>query len=290
MIKLLGDVFNLLLIQPLINYMVFLVRSLEWLRVPGVLGLSIIMLTLSVKLVLWRVSAKQIKEMKKSTETMNLLKPKLSELKKKHGQDKVAFAQAQSALFKEHGYSPAAGCLPNLILAVLIYPLYQIIQAFVDNAQGLSKINYFLYNKEWSLSHLPDPYFLGFNLSQKPSEFTTVGYLVLLVPLLTGVLQFFYSKMLTPKPVKPYPSDSKKEIMEKDENDDMSQAMQTQMQYMMPLMIAFFSWSFPIGLALYWNVLNIISMLQQYLVMGGSGFGGLLKGKEPVTKVKIERS
>jgi len=54
--------------------------------------------------------------------------------------------------------------------------------------------------------------------------------------------------------------------------DDFSSAMQTQMTYLMPVMIGFFSYSFPIGLSLYWNTFTIFGIIQQYRI---SGLGGL---------------
>lgn len=276
-----GDLFNLFLLQPLINYFVFILRLLEAIGIPGSLGLAVIIITLSIKFVLWKISDTQIRTMKKTSETMALIRPKLSELKKKHKDDKLAFAKAQQDLMKEHGYNPTAGCLPNLILAILIYPLYQVILAFVDPKNGIQRINYFLYDKSWSIDRLPDPNFLGLDLSKHPADFASAGWFLLLVPVVTGLLQFIYSKMISPAPVKEYPSDSKKEKEEKEEYDEMAQAMQGQMMYILPVMIGVFSWNFPIALALYWNVLNVISMVQQYLV---SGWGGL----ESISKLKLK--
>ena len=63
-------------------------------------------------------------------------------------------------------------------------------------------------------------------------------------------LQLVLSAMMAPQGVKPYPSDSPKEKKEKKVEEDMASAMQSQMLVMMPLMIRFFAFQFPIGLAL----------------------------------------
>src|SRR5205823_5033203 len=117
--------------------------------------------------------------------------------------DKLALNRAQMDLYKEHGVNPAGGCLPSILQILLIIPLYQVIQAFVDPAQGLHKINFFLYPFMPKLSQLPDPNFLGINLTQKPSDFINFAHginwayaPILLVPVLTGLLQFFLSKMM----------------------------------------------------------------------------------------------
>lgn len=274
----LGDIFNLLLLQPTINLIAVILRALEALQIPGALGLSIMLLTVIVKLITWPLTSQQIKASKKMAE----LKPHLDKLKEKHKGDQQAMAKAQMELYKEHGINPAGGCLPAIIQILLIYPLYQVIQAFFDPTLGLEKINYFLYSQSWRFTSLPDPHFLGLSLADKPSDFARAGAVVLVVPLLTAVLQLVLSKMMSPTPVKPYPTDTPSEVKEKIKEEDMATAMQSQMLVMMPIMIGFFAYQFPIGLSLYWNVLTIMGIYQQYRI---SGWGGLANWLNKLTSL-----
>jgi YidC/Oxa1 family membrane protein insertase len=266
-----GEIFNTLLLAPTINLVVFIIRVLEAAHIPSSLGFSIIIITLLVTLATWPFRNSQIKSAKKMTD----LKPHLDKLKEKH-KDKQALAQAQMALYKEHGVNPAGGCLPALIPIIVLLPLYQVILAFFEGQHGLERINYFLYNKSWMLNHLPDPHFFGINLANKPSEFAQVGILILLIPLVTAALTFLQTKMMAPKQIKEYPSDSPKEKKEKEGIEDATTAMQSQMTFMMPLMIGFFSWQFPVGLALYWNTLTLLGIFQQYRIYGWGGLEELL--------------
>ena len=60
------------------------------------------------------------------------------------------------------------------------------------------------------------------------------------------------------------------------------QAMQSQMSFMMPLMFAYLSFaSFPIGISLYWNALNLVSIYQQYKI---SGWGNVENWISKLTK------
>lgn len=270
--KLLGDIFNFFLLQPIINLVVLILYGLQSLHVPGAAGFSIILLTVVISLVTWPFRTKQIKSAKLMSEKMAELRPRINELKEKHKGDKLKFSQAQADLLKEHGVNPAAGCLPSIIPLLLIIPLYQVIFAFFEGAKGLEKINYFLYSKSWHLSAIPDLNFFGVNLATKPSDFATAGVFVLIVPLITAFLTLIQSLMMSPKKVKLYKSDSPKEVKEKEESEDMSVAMQKQMIFMMPVMIGFAAFSFPVGLALYWNTLTILGVIQQYKV---SGLGSL---------------
>ena len=248
-----GDIFNLIFLGPIINLLVFIFQTLQALHIPGALGFSIIILTVIIRVLVWPFMASQIKATKKMAE----LKPHLNELKKKHKDDKQALASAQMALYKEHGVNPAGGCLPALL-----------------------QIPVLLYSPSMKLPDYLDPNFLGVNLGLKPSEFGTHGVFLLLVPLITAILTFIQSKMAMPKAVKHYPSDSPKEEKEKEGFEESMGQVQSQMVFMMPLMIGFFAWQFPVGLAIYWNVYTILGILQQYQVTGWGGLESL------VTRVK----
>jgi len=268
-----GDIFNLFLLQPTLNLIVLILRTIQSLHLPGALGLSIILLTILVKLATWPFTNQQLKASKKMME----LKPHLDQLKIKHKDNKQGMAAAQMALYKEHGVNPAGGCLPAVIQILLIYPLYQVIQAFLDPAKGLERINFFLYDKSWHLTSLPDSHFFGVNLANKPSEFAQFGVFLLLVPIVTAALQFVLSKMMAPQGVPVRKDDKPKEVKEKVKEEDMATAMQGQMLIMMPAMIGFFAFQFPIGLALYWNTISILSIYQQYLITGWGGLSEWIK-------------
>lgn len=220
----------------------------------------------------------------RSAKKMAELKPHLDALKEKHGKDRQALAKAQMELYKQQGINPAAGCLPALIQIPILIALYQTILAVVGEAGGLSKINQALYIPSWGLNSSPDLYFLGLNLADKPASYLTKLFsspsleavVVILVPILTALLQFIQSKMMYPKPVKKYPSDSPKEKKEKASTEDAMVAVQGQMMYLMPLMIGYFAFSFPIGLALYWNTFTLFGIWQQYLISGLGGAADLL--------------
>ncbi len=280
--QIIGDIFNALFLGPVINLLVLILRILQSINLPGALGFSIIILTILVRILVWPFMSKQLK----SAQIMAKLKPELDSLKKTHEGDKQALSKAQMELYKQHGVNPAGGCLPTLIQFPVLIALYQSIFAlFNNNQQGLDHINNLLYIPSWHLTSPPDPNFLGFNLTHKPSEFSQVGYLVLLVPLLTALLTFIQSKMMSPQPIKEYPSDSPKEKKEKESSEDAMSAVQSQMIYMMPIMVGYFAFQFPVALAFYWNTLTLVGIFQQYLISGWGGLGSLLKKAQVYVKI-----
>lgn len=263
------DIFNIFLFGPVVNLLTAIIQGLQFLHIPGAFGFSIIVLTIIIRLAVWPLMASQLKSAKKMQE----LKPHLDALKVKHKGDKQALSAAQMALYKENGINPAGGCLPSLIQIPIIIALYQTIFAFFD-ANNLARINNALYIKDWSFTSPPNLNFFGINLAIKPSDFANAGVLLLLIPIITALLQLVQSKMMSPeKPLKEYPSDSPKEIKQKESTEDSMAMMQSQMMFMMPLMVGYFAFTFPIGVALYWNTFTVMGIIQQHKI---SGWGGLL--------------
>lgn len=294
-----GAIFNTFFLIPLINALIFFYKILNQAHIPGSLGFSIIILTILIRGILWPLTNSQLRSARKMAD----LKPHLDALKEKHT-DKAALQQAQMALYKEHGVNPAAGCLPVLVQFPILIALYQaIIHVFPIQAKnmagGLQWINSILYSDWLKLSAPPDPNFFGLNLANRPSQFGTVGIFILAVPLVTALLTFIQSRMMIPaKPLKLYPNDSPKEVKEKESFEDAMSSMQGSMMYMMPIMIGYFAFNFPAGLAIYWNMVTILGIVQQYLISGWGGMTEIFarigikvsaRNVESKTKVKVER-
>lgn len=255
--------FDVLLIHPILNILIVFYRVLNAIGIPGALGFSIILLTIVIRMALWPLTAAQLK----STQKMAALKPHMDKIKKDHGHDKIRHQQEISKLYKEHGVNPLAGCLPLILQIPVFIALYQVLLKIVDlkNGNFLDTINSQLYSPSLHLQELPSVNFFGFDLASKPNEWSQVGIFILIIPVVTGVLQFIQSKMLSPQTqgVKAIVKKKKDESME-----DTMASMQSQMTLILPLMIAFFSYGFPVGLSLYWNTFTTIGIIQQYKISG----------------------
>lgn len=208
------------------------------------------------------------------------LKPHLDVLKVKHKEDKAAMSAAQMALYKEHGVNPAGGCIPALIQLPVFIALANAIPMLFD-ANQLQKVNDLLYFPNLKLIAPPDPHFAGFSLGDKlidKTPFVGEWWVLMLIPIITMALSFIQSKMMLPvKPLQVRKEDSKVAIKEKEGVEDTMGAMQSQMMFMMPLMIGVFSYQFPVGLSLYWNIFTLVGIIQQYLIAGWGGFAPWIK-------------
>lgn len=274
-----GDIFNSIFLIPIINLLVGMYQALQFLHIPGSLGFALIILTVLIRFLVWPLMSSQIKATKKMAD----LKPLLDELKKTHKDDKKALAAAQMALYKDHGVNPAGGCLPALIQIPIFIGLYQAIINILPGTGGnLDWVNSILYFPQMHLKTFPNPDFFGLNLGVKPAEFTKLGPSLLLVPIATALLTFVQSKMTLPKPIKHHPDEPAKETKQKEQMEDTMTAVQSQMVYLMPIMIGYFAFQFPIGLAIYWNAYTILGIIQQYMLAGWGGLSDL------VSKFKVQ--
>lgn len=254
----------LLLSYPILNVLVLIYQTLFFLHLPFALGFSIIVLTIVIRLVLYPLTASQLKASKKMQEVA----PHIAKLKEKHKGDAKMIQSETMRIYKEFGINPAAGCLPILLQLPLIWALYQVLQDIVK--YSTAQINQVLYSDSLRLNKPWDTTFFGLPLAQNPAHLlSSLGPIVLLIPVLTGVFQFIQSKMMLP--VAPKKEEGKLKTTEK-KSDDFATAFQSQSLYIFPFMIGFLSYNFPIGLSLYWNTFTLFGIIQQYKI---AGLGGL---------------
>ena len=264
--EIIGQIGNALIVHPLTSILVAIYQVLNSLGIPYALGFSIIGLTIVIRLILYPLMSSQLRASKK----MQAVAPHISRIRHTHKGDSKRIQAETMKLYKEHGVNPFAGCLPALIQLPVLFGLYSVlIKIFnLKSADVIQEVNKLTYNFDFlKLKEAWDPTIFGISLGASPANLIRdFGILVFLVPLLTGLFQFIQSKMLyLPKP--PEDKDKKKE-------QDFATAFQSQATYIFPLMIAFFAFSFPIGLSLYWNTFTIFGIIQQYKIQG---LGGLEK-------------
>lgn len=233
--------FNTLFYTPLLNALVFLYHM-----VGNSFGLAIIALTVGLRLLLAPLTISSIKSQKKMMD----LQPKISELKKKHT-DKTELQKAQLELYKSHGVNPGAGCLPQILQIVILIALYQVFLKFLNGGTidgATVNMNFF-----WLNLAKPDPFYV--------------------LPILAGLTQLMYSLMLRPGTEHPHHAENQSKKDEKTEKNEMEmgQEIQNQMLFLMPIMTAVVSLRFPSGLALYWVVTTVFSVVQQWIITGPGG-------------------
>ncbi|HVF69103.1 MAG TPA: YidC/Oxa1 family membrane protein insertase [Xanthomonadales bacterium] len=265
------NIFITLVEQPLTNALVVIYNGLVSFNVPYALGFSIIALTAFIRLLLYPLTASQMKTQKK----MQDIAPHLNKLKEKHKGDMKGQQAATMALYKEHGLNPAAGCLPALLQLPIFFGLYGVLQKAVS-VKSIDEVNKLLYSDTLKLKSVWDTDFFGLPLGKTPGDlFAALGVAILLVPVVTGLLQFVQSKMMIAPKDKEQAKKTNLPAKTNDSKPDFASTFQKQTLYFLPIMIGVFSYGFPLGLSLYWNTFTLFGIIQQYMV---SGWGGLKDG------------
>jgi YidC/Oxa1 family membrane protein insertase len=115
------------------NLFAFIARLLFWLMrwFHGLVhnwGVAIMLLTLTVRLVLYPLTVKQMHSMQRMKE----LQPEIEKLKQKFGADREKLNQATMQLYQEKKVNPMSGCLPILIQMPIWFALYATLQTSVE--------------------------------------------------------------------------------------------------------------------------------------------------------------
>lgn len=227
-----SQIFNIVFYQPILNLLVFLYNI-----VPGHdIGLAIIIMTAAIKLILLPLSKQSIKSQK----ALQVLQPKIDEIKKKYADNKEEQGRAMMQLYKQDKVNPFSSCLPLLIQLPFLWAVFVV---FRDGLSGQSL------NLVYSFIHQPEfinTTSLGFINLAKPN---------IVLAVLAGLAQFWQAKMMITKRPEVHGNGAK------DEN--IMAIMNKQMLYMMPALTIFIGLSFPGGLALYWLVTTVLTALQQ---------------------------
>jgi YidC/Oxa1 family membrane protein insertase len=112
-------------------------------------GLSIILLTLLVKLVLYPLTAKSFQ----SIAAMRRLKPEIDALNEKYKDDREKKGAAMMELYRKHKINPVGGCLPQLLQLPIWWALYMSLSTNVE----LFRRPFFGF---WQDLTAPDPYYV----------------------------------------------------------------------------------------------------------------------------------
>ena len=230
-----GALFDVVLINPLTNLLVFLSHVFF-----GNVGLAIIALTFLIRGATLPLTLKQLR----STRAMAAIGPRMQEIQKRY-KDPKRRSQEQMKLYKEAGLNPL-GCFSSMLLQMpILISLYSTLRlALGSSPEALLELSKRLYPWDFLRNAVPlNDHFLWLNLGRSDP---------LAIPLLVGATTYVLQKMSTLPPA------------------DERQAAQTRMMnMMMPLIFAWITLTLPSGLGLYYVLSNIIGMGMQYGYVGG---------------------
>jgi len=238
-----GNIFDAILIAPLVNALFFIYGI-----IPGHdFGLSIILLTILIRLVLWPLANKQLHSQKK----MQALQGDIAKVREKAAGDKQKESAMLMELYKEKEVNPFSACLPTLLQFPILIAMFVVFKKATGSIAGVEQL---LYTPVKNL-----PYIQQIISGQIPFNTDLFGLINMAKPsialaIIAGITQFAQVKMITP---------SKQKTNTKDPQAQMTSLM----NYTFPALTVFIAWSLPAALPTYWITTNLVAIFQQWLVM-----------------------
>ncbi len=233
-------------------------------------ALSIIGLTLVIRVMLIPLFVKQIK----SSRNMQLIQPKVMELRKKYGHDRQRMAEEQMKLYKDSGTNPFASCLPLLLQMPIFFALFRLLNAASKGeSHGLltpTLARQFGASKLFGTIPIADTFWASRVWGPDPQLAVMLVALVL-------VLSMTATTFIT-----------QRQLMSKNMPADAMKGQYAQQQkmllYILPVAFGLGGVAFPIGVLLYWTTSNLWTMGQQFYVIRNNPAPGT-----PAETAKIER-
>jgi YidC/Oxa1 family membrane protein insertase len=234
------DIIQTIFVNPFLNLLIGL-RNI----MPGAdLGLAIIAVTLLVRLVLYPLSAKQIR----SQRAMQELQPRINEIREQHKDDREAQSKALMAFYKANKVNPLSSCGPLIVQTAFIYPLFFVFRMAITGEAFGDRLYPFISHPQLPLN----THFLGV------LDLAATHNIPLAV--LTAAAQFLQSWMLVRQRKQQGQTQAGKP-------KDPAQALSNNLVYIFPLLTGYFAYTFPAGLALYWLASTLFAIGQQAIIM-----------------------
>jgi YidC/Oxa1 family membrane protein insertase len=212
--------------------------------VIGNFGVAILCLTVVLRAILFPLANKSYESVSK----MKKLQPQMEELKKRHAKDPAKMQQETMELYKREKINPLSGCLPILVQIPIFYALYKVLFVTLE----MRHAPFFGWVHDLSA---PDPtsFVNLFGLIPWDPATTPLIGSVLAGPMHIGVWPILYGlTMWLTTAMNPQPS------------QDPTQKMIFQL---FPIIFTFALSHSPAGLVIYWCWTNLLSILQQYVIM-----------------------
>ncbi|HEX7569191.1 MAG TPA: YidC/Oxa1 family insertase periplasmic-domain containing protein, partial [Verrucomicrobiae bacterium] len=193
-------------------------------------GWTIVLITILIKLLFWPLTAKATRSMKR----MQALAPELAALKEKYKDDVQKLTSKQWELYKKNKVNPMSGCLPMVIQMPVFIGFFTMIRSAIE-LRGA----HFLWVADLSKS---DTLFMIHGVTFIPFISTPEGLPFNLLPLLMGGAMLWQSHLTPASP-------------------GMDPAQQKMMRWL-PAIFILFLYNYSSGLALYWTVNNVLTIVQ----------------------------
>ncbi len=195
-------------------------------------GVSIIIMTIVLKIVLYPLTKKSSMSTLKTQE----FQPKIKEIQDKYANNKEKLNMEMAKFYKEAGYNPMAGCLPLLIQFPLIFAMFNLFKNYFEFRGAM-------FIPGW-IPDLSRPDSIGIFPEWLPF---VGGDTLSILPVIYAASQILFTKIT--------------QVNATNQNNSMKMMM-----YAMPVFFFFMFYNAPSGLLLYWTVSNMLQLVQQLAI------------------------
>ncbi len=252
-----------IIIQPFINMLLGIYHLV------GNFGVAIILFTILTRVVLYPLTAKQIKGAQAMQELQK--NKRYIDIQTKYKGDKEKLAQEQMKLYQELKINPLSSCLPTLLQFPIIIGLYQaLIQSIASAPLDLLKLSKHIYPKFLDFAALfpLNTKFLWMDMGQPERLFIPgLNFGIPVLTIIVVITTYISSKIISPPP--------------QPGANDQGAAMTKMMNLYMPVLMGWLAWSLSSGLALYFVVSNLVQ-IAQYAITGKIYWKNIIPFKQKV--------
>lgn len=262
------------------DFLYFLAGPLSWIIKPIYswttnYGITLILATIVIKLITIPLTLKSQKNMSKT----QLIQPEINKIQAKYKNDREKLAIEMQKLYKQYDVNPMGGCLPLLLQMFVLFGFIGVIYHPFEYILGISEgqlgeISKALFDgkvlQETSMWGNPDVVqkvaeaakgsikginfdFFGIDLAKIPSA-APKEWTVWIFPVLATASTFLSSYITKKQQPQQKPVSNQGEQVPNTGN---------MMLKIMPFMTAFFTYTMPIGMSLYWTVSTVTQLIQQ---------------------------
>ena len=244
------------LASPVGHLLAFIHSALSTFLIPSsgpAWAFSIVLLTVTVRLLLFPLFVKQIKSQRRMQE----LAPKIKELQKLHKGDRETLNTEMMKLYKENNANPISGCLPLLLQLPVFFALFTVIREFKTDAEARYGLTAQELSEGAAAKVFGAPISAAFNtspdvLADLDASQGVVRVVAAIMVVLMGLSTFYTQRQM---------------IARSGTTDPQQVMVQKLLLYVLPLSFAVSGAIFPIGVLLYWLTTNLWSMGQQAWVI-----------------------
>lgn len=264
--------FDTVIVQPIFNLLMVIYGLIP----GGDFGVSLVIFTLIIRILLWPLIKKQLHQAKK----MRSIQPEMKKLREKVKDNKRLAGLATLELYKKNGISPFRTILILLIQLPIFLGIFRVVQIFtVDHTQLGAEISKWSYNFVHNMSAVkpvienPDNFNTSlFNIVDLTSHAISpngISWAIVAMVIISSYLQFIMSKQTATQTTDRRIRDILAEAAQGTEPDqaEINAAVMQKMIKIMPIMVAVIMLNLPAALVLYYFVTNVVGVLQQKYIL-----------------------